>query len=398
MALDMYDYYHRILIPLTPPAAVCKIMELIMSGGETTHDFSNVIARDTELQHWIRVTVQRMGFDKRAQKIDQMITLLGQDRIRDVIIGRSIERAFIKEEETLLGKLKAQAAKEAEKKEGSPKAAAPKAEEEAATEGDKTEEEHAESETLPNLSDFQCYTEYARRSEEVASTIRNSYPSQAFAGGIIFDYLKAFLQRIDLSTLTDPRLKKADKYVEEIFSDGLRCGIAANEIIQKISLHHQRTVFVTALVHNIGKALLLAYDPQQFEKTFLASTAAEAKRRVESNEAEEEIFDLDHAQAGSLYLGRVPYLAEIERSVDYHHNPHLLRFSAPKLYALSCVLRVSGALVKIYQKARVENADTEHLKDSRLVASEDFQFLKLSPEEWKEIKANYALKLMKVQL
>jgi hypothetical protein len=89
-------------------------------------------------------------------------------------------------------------------------------------------------------------------------------------------------------------------------------------------------------------------------------------------------------------------LADIERSVDYHHNPHLLRFSNPKLYALACVLSVSGALNKLYQRSRADNPDTDRIRDQALKQSPDFVFLKLNEAEWAEIKANYALKLMKV--
>jgi len=402
MPLDIYDFYHRCLLPMTPHPAVIRIMELVMSGGETTDDFAQVLAKDSELQHWVRLTVQRLGFDKRSNKLDQMVTLLGQNRIRDLIIGRSIERSFVPADQTIYGKLLAQKAKENAQKQDAAAASkeAPKENTEAKAAEEAPPAEDSPDDTIPSLSDFKVYTEYAIRSEEVAISIRNSYPSQAFAGGVIFDYLRAFLKAVPLDKVSDPRLTKVENYLDEIFIDGLRCGIAANEIIQKISVHHQRTVFVSALAHNIGKALLFAYDPALFEKAFLSSTGAgaDSKIKMQSTDAEDEHFDLDHAQAGSLYLGRLPYLAEIERSVDYHHNPHLLRFSNPKLYALACVLRVSGALVKLDEKSRKTEADASKIRDQRLIASEDFAFLQLNTQDWEDIKGNYALKLMKVQL
>jgi len=82
--------------------------------------------------------------------------------------------------------------------------------------------------------------------------------------------------------------------------------------------------------------------------------------------------------------------------VDYHHNPHLLKFANPKLYALACVLRVSGALAKLYQSQRGDNPDVDQLRDQRLRGSKDFQFLQLNDADWLDIKSNYALKLMKV--
>ncbi|MBS1985512.1 MAG: HDOD domain-containing protein [Bdellovibrionales bacterium] len=401
MSLDVFAFYSRCLLPLTPHPSVNRILELVTGGGETTEDFGKIVALDAEVQHWIRLTVQRLGFDRRVQRIDQMVTLLGQNRVRDVIIGRHIERSFLLPENTLMGELHAKLAKDKDKdKKDAKKAKAEPAEGEEAL----SPEAQAEAEEpIPALADFQRYLECANRAEEVAISIRNSYPGQAFAGGVIFDYLRFFLRQLvaqkKFETLKEQRLIKTDAFVQSIFVDGLRSGIAANEIMQKISIPHQRIVFLTAMLHNIGKALLLAYDPPAFERAFMMSTgAAEGKMKVDSEQAELSEFDFDHAQAGALFLGRMPFLVDMERSVDFHHNPDLLRYSNPGLYAMACVLRVSGALSKLYQKSRVADANVDKIPDSKLMKTNDFQFLKLDPADWSEIKANYALKLMKVEL
>ena len=184
--LDIFKFYKKCSIPLTPAPAASKLLHVVIRGGETKEDFTQLLAMDAELQHWIRLTVQRFGFDKRASELAQAIILLG-----------------------------------------------------------------------------------------------------------------------------------------------------------------------------------IQY------------------------------FNFDHAQASSLYVGRLPFLAEIERSIDYHHSPHLLKFSIPKLDALACVLRVNGALSKLYHRARSEDPDIEKMKNQRLTATEDFKFLKLDPANWSDIKSNYALKLMK---
>jgi HD-like signal output (HDOD) protein len=385
--LDVFKLYQDILIPLTPHPSVSKLLEAVMSGGESTDDVASIVALDPELQHWIRLTVQRLGFERQASKINQAVILLGQNRIRDFVIGRHIERKFISPENTIMGKLAAESAKS--------KKDAP-----AAIKGEQKSTEEEAAESIPQVQDFQVYLEFAIQAEEVAISIRNSYPGQAYAGGIIFDYVQHFLTSRKIQGLTDSRLKNVKTFIEETFKDGIRNGIAANEIMQKISIPHQKNVFVTAMVHNIGKAMLMAYDPINFEKSFKMSSGATEKdsktKRIRSEDAEAEVFDFDHAQAGSLYIGRLPFLAEIERSIDYHHQPHLLRFSNPKLYALACVMSVSGGISKLYQKSRAQDPDIDKIRDQRLTASEDFKYLKLNEEDWKEIKSNYALKLMKV--
>lgn len=397
MPLNVFDFYLKCLLPLTPHPSVARILELVTGGGETTEDFSKIVALDSELQHWIRLTVSRLGFEKRINRIDQMVMMLGQNRIRDLIIGRHIERAFVPADQTLLTELKLKAEKEKEKGAKKPGSAptAPKFFDGPTP----TEEAPKEEESIPAIADFQRYLQHANRAEEVAIAIRNSYPGQAFVGGVIFDYMKYYLNRIDTTKLQDERVKKADQYLETLFIDGLRSGIAANEVIQKITILHQKIAFMAAMLHNVGKILLLGYDPVAYEKSFLMSTGAkDPKLKVESVDAEEAQFDFDHAQAGALYMGRIPFLREIERSVDYHHNPNILRFSNPGLYAMSCVLRVSNDLAKLYQRVRAKDANVERMPDQKITATKEFEFLKLSPEDWSEIKANYALKLMKVQL
>lgn len=384
MELNVFEYYCKCLVPITPSAAVNKLVELIMHGAETSDDITRLVTLDQEILHWMRLTVQRLGMDKRAQKADQMVLLLGVNRVRDLIIGRHIERALANESETLLSEALAQANKE--KKKDTP------AKEKGAAE--------ISDETIPNINDFSRYLQFAQTAEEVAITIRNSYPGNAFASGVVFDYLSLFLKnKVDVGALKDPLLKKPVSYLEHIFKEGLRVGIASHEIGQKVSYPHQKNFFATGLLRNIGKCLLFAYNPQAFERAFQASTLCkDKKRRISSSEAEEREFDFDHAQAGALLMGRLPFFIEIERSVDLHHNPELLRLGAPLLYAPACILSVASRLVKVYQANRAQTPDIGELPDKALRRIPEFAALKIEPDDWAAIKANYALKLMKLSL
>jgi hypothetical protein len=387
MQIDLFDFYKRCLLPLTPHPAVTKILKYVMTGGETTNDFVEILHFDPEIQHWARVTVQRLG--KGANRLEQIITLLGQDRIRDMVIGRYIERAFVKPENSLVSKAKSES-KPADAKPAEAGAEKPKL----------SEAEAAAQEIIPDIGAYRSYLGFAVRAEAVATNIRNSYPGQAFAGGVLFDYVRHYLASVpEIQNLQDERLKDIEKYVGNIFEDGLRCGIAANSMMGKIIIRHQKTIFVAALCHNIGKALLLAYDPPNFEKAFIRSTGSDnTKNRIDSTDAEKEEFEFDHAQAGSLFFRRLSFFEDIEMSVDFHHHPHLLRFSNPNLFALACALRLSGALVKLYERNRKKNANIESLPDTKLRNSEDFKFLKLTDKDWGAIKSDYALKLIRAGL
>ena len=394
MAIDLFRFYEKVLVPLTPNPAVTRLLQLIVGGGETNEDFAQIISKDHELQLWVRTTCQRLGLLKRELKIDQMIGLLGQDRIRNFVIGRTIERAYVLEDQTLLAQIR--------KDDQANKSKAPAKETKTPSKGSAPSGPTAELEAeiiVPNLNDFERYLEFGIQAEDIAIEIRNSYPGQAFAAGVIFDHIRSFIKTKDFSGLKDPRLQNSEEFVKDLFRDSVRNGIAAHEIMQKISISHQRVVFATAMLQNIGKLLLYAFDPVGFEHVYLASTGAkDVSKKIDSSEAEMLEFGMDHAQIGSLYIGRISFLAETERSIDFHNSPHLLKFSNPPLYALASILRTSSALNGLFQKHRQKNPNTNALPDSTLTSSTDFKFLKLTTEEWAEVKTNYALQLLKLKL
>ncbi len=409
MELNVFDFYYRCLSPLAPPQIVSDLLSQIMAGGETTEDIGKVLGQDPELTQWVRLTVQRTGFGSRAKTLGQLVTTMGQSRIRDLIVGRSIERRFVAASQSILGEMLAKAKEEAAKQENKPAAvvADPAPDGAAAQDTEKaplaalqlSPEEEAMREIIPNIADFKKYLPFAEQAEEVAIAIKNSYPGQAYAGGVLFDFVQAYAKTQKFEVLSDDRLKKVDQYIQTTFQDGLRSGILANEIIQKISIPHQKNAMVAALIHNIGKILLLCYDPAGFEKAFLRSTGCkEIKERIPSHEAETEEFDFDHAQVGALYLGRAPFLAEVERALDFHHNAKLLKFSDPPLYALSCVMIVCNQFQKLYQAKRAETPDVQDVRDARIIQTDEFKFLKLNVDEWMNIKASYVLQLMKAGL
>ncbi|NCN26492.1 HDOD domain-containing protein [bacterium] len=406
MAIDLFDFYKRCLIPLTPHPAVTKILNYIMAGGETTEDYAEVLQLDHELQRWARLTVQRRG--RKTKNLEQIVLILGQDRVRNMLIGRAIERAFVPAGESLPELALANPPPLPElDKDDDDKGEGPSEESEKETSEDKkknekkakAEEQEDNDEIIPDVTEYKKYLEFANRSEKIAVAIRNSYPGQAFAGGVIFDYIRYFLKAQDLSSLHDPKLTNIDAFVNNIFEDGARCGIAANAIMKVITIKHQKTIFTSALLHNIGKALLLAYDPKNFEAAFLVSTGSkDSGSRIDSVDAEMAQFDFDHAQAGALFFRRISFFEDIEPAIDFHHHPGILRFSSPAHYALSCALRVSGALVKLYQRRRNDDPNPLNILDDKLKKSEVFQSLKLRDKEWDKIRMEYANNLNAAQL
>ncbi|MEO5667886.1 MAG: HDOD domain-containing protein [Bdellovibrionota bacterium] len=388
LEIDLLNLYRDFLLPLTPNKAVSDLLDVIMTGGETTQDFAGAVEKDAEISEWVKVSSQRIVKNARSSStMEYKVSVLGLNRVRNMLVGRHIERAIVPENKTLLALMiqEREKNKDPSKKPKDASATAP---------------EEEEQKSIPDFLAFEKYLPYSIRAERAAIELKYSFPGQGFAAGVLFDYVRAFLANLDIEAkVQEQRFKKPERFVEELFVDGLRCAIAANEISNFVQIRYQKNIFFSSIVRNIGKALLLAYDPEGYER--VGATYREAVKAgvpIKSYEAEEDEFDLDHAQVTALYIGRVPCFRGLEKSIDYHHNPRLLKSRDREQYALSSVLRLAGLLVTAYQDRRLKEMDISRLPDRKIVESEVFQALKLTSVEWEKIKTNYALSLLKLGL
>jgi HD-like signal output (HDOD) protein len=358
-----------------------------MTGGETTQDFASAVERDAEINEWVQIAAQRIAKSSRVTSLEYKVSVLGLNRVRNMMVGRHIERAIVPEDKTLLALIQ----QEREKNRSSQKG--PKG-----TNAGTSAPEEEEQKSIPDFLAFEKYISYSVRAESVAIELKYSFPGQAFAAGVLFDYVRTFLGNLDIeSKVQEQRFKKPEKFVDELFLDGLRCAVAANEIAQFVQIRYQKNIFLSSLVRNIGKAILLAYDPAGYERSiFTHREALKSGVPVRSSEIEEDEFDLDHAQITALYIGRVPSFQGLEKSIDYHHNPRLLKSRDREQYALSSVLRLAGLLVTAYQDNRVKDTDITRLPDRKIVTSEVFESLKLTPQEWDKVKHGYAMNLLRL--
>ena len=379
MDINVLELYRKYIVPMTPGKDVSDVLSVVMSGGETTQDLADVIAKDPELSEWLQITLKRMGRGGKNQSLEYIVSILGMNRIRNLIVGRHVERSLVAEEKTVLGYLLSERSKPS------------------ATSDDDDED----AKVIPEISDFSKYVTYAQKAEQVAVELKYSHPGQAFAGGVLFDYVNTYFKQVDDfdKQVNNPLFQRPERYVESTFNDGLRCAIASDEIIRFITITYQKNVFLSSLVRNVGKLVLLAYDPKGYERANKAYEDAAAKEgSVKRYEFEEDEFDFDHAQVTALYVGRAPCFRGIEKSLDYHHNPRLLRSRDKELHALSCVLSLAGHLVNQYQAHRQQEPDITKLPDASITNGDIFKFLRLTTDEWDEVKSAYALSLMKTGL
>ncbi len=103
----------------------------------------------------------------------------------------------------------------------------------------------------------------------------------------------------------------------ELWTHVLAVSILAGKMGDKINVHDKDELFISALLHDIGKAVL---------NEFVLESYDEIMKMVEQNEmtfleAEKNVFGLDHAEIGARILDKWKFSGEIISAVKKHHSP-----------------------------------------------------------------------------
>lgn len=106
-----------------------------------------------------------------------------------------------------------------------------------------------------------------------------------------------------------------------LWDHSLGCAVLSRAIAEKKGVKDPEEVAIAALLHDIGKVLLI----MEFQESYEAAVQDAAARRVPIAEAEKALFMETHAAVG-LWLAQKwhfpPALAEV---IGYHHRPHLAK-------------------------------------------------------------------------
>jgi len=223
------------------------------------------------------------------------------------------------------------------------------------------------------------YVEFGRKAEKISKAFKNGYPELAFAGGIIFDLIKGKLSTLIVEEKEG--IETPMEFLENIWKRSVRAALAAQITAEHVNLAHRRYSYFTGLVHNIGKLVLYAYDPKNY------MDALHYIKNNKSSSGMEEIrrFGIDHSMAGSLYLGQLKFLGEIEMAVDFHHGNWLLKFQNVPIYHFSALIFVAAHMV-----SQVKDKDTMILDEkSDFFCREEFLCLGLSLAEFTKVQKKF---------
>lgn len=114
----------------------------------------------------------------------------------------------------------------------------------------------------------------------------------------------------------------------DMWKHSLRCGVAAEYLAEKTGIVDGGDAFTIGFLHDIGKMVLNIVDTMSCQKVRTA-----VKNGIDIIEAENEIFETNHADMGFLLAKKWKLSVLLANCIKYHHDP--MSSSMPQVSALA---------------------------------------------------------------
>lgn len=124
----------------------------------------------------------------------------------------------------------------------------------------------------------------------------------------------------------------------DLWKHSVATAIMAKELVKHIKDVDAGEAYTCGLLHDIGKRFLSTFVADDFKKIIMKVT----KERCPFVEAEKEILGANHAELGGMILTKWDFSPEMQRAVEFHHDPDALtKEPLTALIALSNILVIS---------------------------------------------------------
>lgn len=150
----------------------------------------------------------------------------------------------------------------------------------------------------------------------------------------------------------------------------LICSHVANYLARSFQLRADSTVFISALIHDIGKIVV----DQYLHEEFIHIVEHIEKNHTTFNEAEKAILGLTHYQIGAKLLRQWSFPEQIISQVYHHHAPWLdqrYRQGATILYLANILTKMAGFSCLAAEK-KLELAQFSTSKAMRFIRESGF--------------------------
>lgn len=124
----------------------------------------------------------------------------------------------------------------------------------------------------------------------------------------------------------------------DLWRHSVATAIMAKELVKHVKGIDPGEAYTCGLLHDIGKRFLSTFVADDFKKI----TMKVAKEKCPFVEAEKEILGANHAELGGMILTKWDFSPEMQRAVEFHHDPDALeKEPLTALIALSNTLVIS---------------------------------------------------------
>jgi HD-like signal output (HDOD) protein len=134
-----------------------------------------------------------------------------------------------------------------------------------------------------------------------------------------FDAIRSLLLTTSVFDLFAGRSKKKKQDQEKFWDHSLGCAVGAKVIGNYLRHDKIEELFVSGLLHDIGKIVEMLFLPNEFAEV-VATTNKENSLMIA---AENKILGYNHAEIGRLLAAKWNLPVKLEQVIAHHHQPNL---------------------------------------------------------------------------
>ena len=134
-----------------------------------------------------------------------------------------------------------------------------------------------------------------------------------------FDAIRSLLLTTSVFDLFADRSKKKKRDQEKFWDHSLGCAVGAKVIGNYLRHDKIEELFVSGLLHDIGKIVEMLFLPNEFAEV-VATTNKENSLMIT---AENKILGFNHAEIGKLLAAKWNLPVKLEQVIANHHQPNL---------------------------------------------------------------------------
>lgn len=122
---------------------------------------------------------------------------------------------------------------------------------------------------------------------------------------------------LSVSVFTPPRPGSgiSEDTLRHFYFHCIGVGLLARKMAQKVGHKNPEEAFVAGLLHDLGKLYILNAHPDHYARVLRMEESGE-----DVIEAERKVFDVDHAELGSVIANRWNLPADLQRIIRSHHH------------------------------------------------------------------------------